>query len=101
DDVTGNRQTKAHTAVLRARDRALEAPEDALDVLGGDADALVRHRQVCARGVRTDRDGDLRPRTVLEGVRQEVRDHLFQPGAIPQPNDTVLGTDVQPAAGAC
>src|SRR5437764_201360 len=53
DDATGDRQAKSHTAVLLARDRALEAPEDALGVLGGDTDAPVRHGQARARGVRT------------------------------------------------
>src|SRR5436305_1517345 len=88
-------------SVLLARDRPLEAPEDALGVLGGDTDAPVRHGQARARGVRTDTDGDLRPRTVLEGVRQQVRDHLVQPGAIPPSNDMVLGVDLQPALCTC
>src|SRR5262249_750578 len=80
-----------------------ERLEDVLDVLGGDALALVgdRHRQVVARAapdvgwwfarLAPDRDADVsRPRHRVHAVYDQVRDHLLYQRRIAL-GDGVLG----------
>src|SRR5206468_10010097 len=60
------------------RDRALEALEDPILGLGGDADAAILHRDDDAIVLAADGDRDGLPPAVLQGIGDEVGEDLIE-----------------------
>ncbi len=85
DDPLADGQTEAGAAVL-ARDRGValgEAAKDGVDHLGRHADALIAHGDAqapaVAIGALPELDLDLASGGELDGVRDEIEQHLPQP----------------------
>src|SRR6185437_6123977 len=79
DDTLDDREPKARRAFARGRlgGEALEAAEQAAEILGREARALVGDADERVVVVMADADGDLAAdRTVLDGVGDEIVDRL-------------------------
>src|SRR5258706_6474020 len=77
-------------AVVGGGDSALETLEDARLILGGNADAEVLHREASMIGRPHHPHVDGLSGAVLGRVHHEVRDHLLEPGFIPEAYDPRL-----------
>src|SRR5690606_3144375 len=76
-----------------ARLDSLEALEDALQVLGRDANSLVAHREARRSRRRGEPDVNGTARAVPERVREQVRDDLIDAQRIPTPDDGPLARE--------
>src|SRR3954464_9110632 len=91
DDVTRDPQSEPEPAVLPRPFGALEPLEDLLLVFGRDADPAVRHAQYRAGTLDAGLDVDRPALAVLEGIRDEVGDHLLQADTVPDTLDGIEG----------
>src|SRR4029079_1773654 len=102
DDLPHDPQAQPQAPIVAAGARPLEAPEDASEVVGGHADALVandqQRRRVGARAAEPNLDRDRPACAVLDRVRQQVRRDLLEPRPIPDPIDRPVDLNVEQAA---
>src|SRR5262249_55526580 len=78
-------QPEPEAAVVALRRRALELVEDALLLLGSDADAVIDDAHFGALAVAADRDLDRLTLPILDGVGDEVGQDLVEARATPHP----------------
>jgi hypothetical protein len=83
DDLAGHVQAQAQAAVVAHRRGALEAAEDAVEVLLGDAGAAIGHGQHRFLAFAVHPDPDRATGAVLDGVREQVGQHLLHAQPIP------------------
>src|SRR5258708_27646655 len=88
DDAAGDVEPDAETAVVPERSGSLEPRENAIDVLGSDADSAIRHREARPRARSLDTNVDRVSVSVLDGVGDQVDDDLFDARLVPRPNHT-------------
>ena len=100
DDLLDDPETETDAAIVAAGRGALEAPEDAFVVVGGDAQAPIADRDDRAVVLARDADVDRLAVAVLDGIRQEVRDDLIQPAPVPSSHDGGGRVNVQRGSDA-
>lgn len=93
DDRMRDVEAQPEAPDLVARDGPLEALEDEGLALGWNADAVIGDDQTRAVCLALDIDLNRSALAELDGVRQEVRDHLVEAGSIPATHGGPAGAD--------
>src|SRR5262249_45278228 len=94
DDPLGDEEAEAEAAEIARAHRALERLEDSLELVGGDADAVIGDAD---RGVPVaggDLDLDRLAPAVIHPVAYRGRDHLVHPDAIPDAGHARGGAEI-------
>src|SRR5437868_11491704 len=87
DQLARDPQSEPEAAIIALRRRALELPEDALLLLGRNANPTINDAHLGAATVTADGDVDRLALPVLDGIRHEVRQDLIDTRPIPRPDD--------------
>ena len=104
DDLLDDPETETDAAVVAAGRGPLEAAEDALVIVGRDAEAPIADRddaRVVAAA--SSADVDRLAVAVLDGVRDQVGDHLVEAALVPAADDRRVGAwtfSVEPTRAA-
>src|SRR5690606_36229640 len=99
DDLTRDPEPEPEPTVVPVRNRALEALEDAPLLLERDPDPVIPNHQARAAVRGEHADLDRLARAVLEGVAEQVRDHLVHPHRVPKAADGLRRLDRDRAVG--
>jgi len=92
DDPLGDReaQSRSARAACPRLVRSIETLEDPRQVLGGNADTRVNHREMCIGVVRPEGNAHTAARlVVLDGIRHQVEHKIRQPVSITSQGDLV------------
>jgi hypothetical protein len=100
DDFAADVEAKAEATVLSFRHGALEAAEDPVALVYGDADAVVVDRKPCRAALGADGDLDRFAGPKLDCIGEEIGYDPIETGSIPPADDGCAGLDGHRAAGA-
>ena len=100
DDFAADVETEAEPTVLLFRDGALEAAEDPVALVYGDADTVIVDREPCGAALGADGDLDRFAGPELDGIGEEIGYDPIETGAIPSADDGCAGLERHRAVGA-